>query len=138
MVAKTSLQDLAQQRIDEMDRSARAFISAWALALIFYVLEYSTRSAPGVMIPQLERAFASDGVGVGNILGTYYYTYSITSLVAGLALDRYGAKYVVPVGASVLGIGLVGLSAWQPWWLASIAAALLWFDHGERQRGAAS
>jgi MFS family permease len=88
-----------------MDRSARAYISAWALALVFYVLEYSTRSAPGVMIPQLEHAFGSDGVGVGNILGTYYYTYSITSLVAGLALDRYGAKYVVPLGSSVLGIG---------------------------------
>lgn len=88
-----------------MDRSARAYISAWALALGFYVLEYSTRSAPGVMIPQLEQALGSDGVRVGNILGTYYYTYSITSLVAGLALDRYGAKYVVPIGASVLGVG---------------------------------
>ena len=33
---------------------------------------------------------------------------------------------------TVIGIGLVGLSAWQPWWLASIAAALLWFDFAER------
>lgn len=89
----------------EMDRSAHAYILAWAMALIFYVLEYSTRSAPGVMIPQLERAFGSDGVGVGNILGTYYYTYSLTSLVAGLALDRYGAKYVIPIGSGILGIG---------------------------------
>jgi MFS family permease len=89
----------------EMDRSAHAYILAWAMALIFYVLEYSTRSAPGVMIPQLERAFSSDGAGVGNIVGAYYYTYSLTSLVAGLALDRYGAKYVVPIGSSILGIG---------------------------------
>jgi MFS family permease len=87
------------------DSSARAYIFAWAMALIFYVLEYSTRSAPGVMIPELERAFSRDGVGVGNILGTYYYTYSLTSLVAGLALDRYGAKYVVPIGSAILGVG---------------------------------
>lgn len=98
-------QDRAIQKPSEMDRSARAYILAWTMALMFYVLEYSTRSAPGVMIPQLERAFGSDGVGVGNILGTYYYTYSLTSLVAGLALDRYGAKYVVPVGSAILGIG---------------------------------
>jgi MFS family permease len=98
-------QDNAIAGSTELDGSARAYIFAWAMALIFYVLEYSTRSAPGAMIPQLERAFSSDGVGVGNILGTYYYTYSITSLVAGLALDRYGAKYVVPIGSSVLGIG---------------------------------
>ena len=98
----------------ETDGSAHAYIVAWAMALIFYVLEYSTRSAPGVMIPQLERAFGRDGVGVGNILGTYYYTYSITSLVAGLALDRYGAKYVIPIGSSVLGIGCLIFIAGNP------------------------
>jgi MFS family permease len=83
----------------------RPYVVAWAMALLFYVLEYSTRSAPGVMIPQLEQAFGRNGVGVSSILGTYYYTYSITSLVAGLALDRFGAKYVVPTGASILGLG---------------------------------
>src|SRR5208282_2944156 len=57
----------------EMDRSADAYILAWSMALIFYVLEYSTRSAPGVMIPQLARAFSTDGAGVGNIVGAYYY-----------------------------------------------------------------
>ena len=98
----------------ETDGSAHAYIVAWTIALIFYVLEYSTRSAPGVMIPQLERAFSRDGVGVGNILGTYYYTYSITSLVAGLALDRYGAKYVVPIGSSVLGIGCLVFISGNP------------------------
>jgi MFS family permease len=97
--------DITGEGSTKTDSSARSYIYAWAMALIFYVLEYSTRSAPGTMIPQLERAFSSDGVGVGSILGTYYYTYSITSLVAGLALDKYGAKYVIPIGSSVLGIG---------------------------------
>ena len=32
---------------------------------------------------------------------------------------------------TVAGIGLVGLSAWQPWWIASIVAALLWFGRVE-------
>jgi MFS family permease len=75
------------------------------MALLFYVLEYSTRSAPGVMIPRLEQAFGTNGVGIGSILGSYYYTYSIASLVAGLTLDRFGAKYVVPTGSCILGIG---------------------------------
>src|SRR5277367_6514649 len=88
-----------------MDRTTRPYIVAWVMALLFYVLEYSTRSAPGVMIPQLEQAFGQNGVGLGSILGSYYYTYSVTSLVAGLTLDRYGAKYVVPIGASILALG---------------------------------
>src|SRR3984885_9941398 len=88
-----------------MDRTTRPYIFAWVMALLFYVLEYSTRSAPGVMIPQLEQGFGTNGVGIGSILGTFYYTYSITSLVAGLTLDRFGAKYVVPTGSFILGIG---------------------------------
>ena len=88
-----------------MDRSTRPYVFAWVMALLFYVLEYSTRSAPGVMIPQLEQGFGTNGVGIGSILGSYYYTYSITSLVAGLTLDRFGAKYVVPTGSCILGIG---------------------------------
>src|ERR1700743_4005608 len=88
-----------------MDRTTRPYILAWVMALLFYVLEYSTRSAPGVMIPQLEQGFGTNGVGIGSILGSYYYTYSITSLVAGLTLDRFGAKYVVPTGSCLLRIG---------------------------------
>jgi fucose permease len=44
------------------------------------------------MIEQLSLAFGTTAVGVSAILGTYYYTYSITSLIAGAALDRAGAK----------------------------------------------
>jgi MFS family permease len=94
--------------------STRAFIFAWCAALLFYVLEYATRSAPAVMIPQLSTAFARNAVGVSAILGAYYYTYSVTSLVAGMALDRAGAKYAVSFGAAVLGIGCLIFSIASP------------------------
>lgn len=82
-----------------------AYRIAWGMALLFYVLEYATRSAPAVMIPELQQAFARTGLGVSSILGSYYYTYALTSLVAGLALDRAGARHVVPFGALVMGLG---------------------------------
>src|ERR1700733_6754228 len=85
--------------------AARAFILAWVFALVFYFLEYAVRSAPAVMIPELSGAFGVDGLGVSAILGVYYYTYSTTSLIAGVLLDRYGAKYVVPSGMAILGFG---------------------------------
>jgi MFS family permease len=82
-----------------------AYKVAWGAALIFYFLEYVVRSAPAVMIPELTTAFSADAIGVSAIIGAYYYTYSITSLVAGAALDRYGAKAPVAFGAILLGIG---------------------------------
>src|SRR5580698_6772287 len=83
----------------------RAFQIAWVLALCFYFLEYASRSAPAVMIEHLVTAFGTSAIGVSAILGTYYYTYSTTSLIAGAALDRVGAKKVVPIGIFILAVG---------------------------------
>jgi hypothetical protein len=64
---------------------ARGFVIAWVFALIFYFLEYAVRSSPSVMLPQLAISFGATALGVSSILVLYYYTYSITSLVAGAA-----------------------------------------------------
>jgi MFS family permease len=85
--------------------TAHAFIVAWVFSLAFYYLEYAVRSSPAVMIPELAKAFDVSALGVSNILGTYYYTYSITSLIAGILLDRLGAKYVVSAGMVILAVG---------------------------------
>src|SRR6201988_3868618 len=57
------------------------------------------------MVEHLATAFGTSAIGVSAILGTYYYTYSTTSLIAGAALDRVGAKKAVPVGIFILAIG---------------------------------
>ena len=85
--------------------TAHAFIVAWVFSLAFYFLEYAVRSSPAVMIPELARTFGVSALGVSDILGTYYYTYSTASLLAGILLDRLGAKYVVSAGMAILGAG---------------------------------
>ena len=72
--------------------STRPFVIAWVIALLFYVLEYATRSSPAVMIPQLSTAFGETAVGVSAILGAYYYTYSLVSLVAGGFFARFASR----------------------------------------------
>jgi fucose permease len=89
---------------------AKRYIIAWALALVFYFLEYAARSSPAVMIPELSTAFGATAVGVSAIIGTYYYTYSVTNLVAGVALDRTGGKWVIAIGAFVLAAGCFGFA----------------------------
>jgi sugar phosphate permease len=84
---------------------AKRYIIAWALALVFYFLEYAARSSPAVMIRELTAAFGVTVIGVSAIIGTYYYTYSVTNLIAGVALDRAGGKWVIPIGAFVLAAG---------------------------------
>ena len=85
--------------------SHHAYRIAWGAALIFYFFEYVSRSAPAVMIPELRSAYQIDAVELSAVLGAYYYTYSVTSLLAGAALDRFGAKFPVAFGAALLGVG---------------------------------
>jgi MFS family permease len=83
----------------------RAFVIAWFFTVVFYFLEYAVRSSPSVMISGLEAHFNTTALGIASILGIYYYTYSSMSLVAGAALDHFGAKRSVPVGITILGLG---------------------------------
>jgi MFS family permease len=83
----------------------RRFVIAWVFSGTFYFLEYVARSSPSVMIPQLASAFGTTVLGVSSILVLYYYTYSTASLIAGAALDHFGAKKPVPAGIAILAVG---------------------------------
>ncbi len=100
-----------------------AFVVAWAICLLFYFMQYAVRSAPSVMLPELTQAFGLTTLGVSSLLGLYYYTYSTFAIIAGASLDRWGAKYTIPIGVFFLAVGIlmfgVGVS-----WMASFGRLL--------------
>lgn len=87
------------------------FIAAWGFALVFYFIQYGLRSAPSVMVSDLTSAYGLSALGVSSLIGAYYYTYSTFALVAGASLDRYGPKYTVPAGVSILAVGCILFAA---------------------------
>lgn len=86
-------------------RLSIAALGAWLLVAVYYFYQYALRSAPSVMIPQLTDAFGINALGVSAVVGMFYYGYSPFSLVAGAALDRFGAQRIVPIGAALVGVG---------------------------------
>src|SRR3954449_2819064 len=88
-----------------MSRGASTAAGAWLVTALYYFYQYALRSAPAVMMPQLADAFGVTAMGVASMAGLFYYGYSPFSLVAGVALDRLGARRVVPLGAAAVGIG---------------------------------
>lgn len=87
------------------DSLKKYYVIAWVFGLIFYFLDYVIRSAPAVMIPELVSNFNTTELKLISIVGTYYYTYSTCSLIAGIALDKFGGKRSVFAGTFILGIG---------------------------------
>jgi MFS family permease len=88
-----------------MSRGARTATVAWLITAVYYFYQYTLRSAPAVMMPQLSEAFGLSAMGVASLAGLFYYGYSPFSLVAGAAMDRLGPRKVVPIGAAAVGIG---------------------------------
>ncbi len=84
-----------------------AFVAAWFFCLLFYFMQYAVRSAPSVMLPELTAAFGLTTLGVSSLVGLYYYTYSTFAIVAGASLDRWGAKYSIPIGVALLAVGII-------------------------------
>ena len=85
--------------------ASRAITIAWLVTAAYYFYQYSLRSAPGVMMPQLSEVFGLGTAAVASLVGLFYYGYSPFSLVAGVALDRLGPRKVVPIGALAVGAG---------------------------------
>ena len=88
-----------------MASGTRTAVIAWLITALYYFFQYTLRSAPAVMMPQLSDAFGLTATGVASLVGLFYYGYSPFSLVAGVALDRLGARRVIPIGAATVGIG---------------------------------
>ena len=88
-----------------MNKAARTAAVAWLVTAVYYFYQYTLRSAPAVMMPQLSEAFGVTAAGVASMAGFFYYGYSPFSLVAGVAMDRLGPRRVVPIGAAAVGVG---------------------------------
>ena len=88
-----------------MSSAARTATIAWLITAVYYFYQYTLRSAPAVMMPQLSDAFGLTATGVASMVGLFYFGYSPFSLVAGVTMDRLGPRKVVPLGAAAVGIG---------------------------------
>jgi MFS family permease len=88
-----------------LTNTSKAAGVAWLVTAVYYFYQYTLRSAPAVMMPQLSEAFGLSAMGVASMVGLFYWGYSPFSLVAGAALDRLGPRKVVPLGAAAVGVG---------------------------------
>jgi len=85
-------------------KSSAAWV-AWFLAALFYFYQYALRSAPAVMMPELSASLGLSTIGMASLVGLFYYGYSPFALVSGAAIDRLGARAVVPAGALMTAVG---------------------------------
>jgi hypothetical protein len=52
-----------------MNRGLKAAAIAWLVTAVYYFYQYTLRSAPAVMMPQLSDAFGLSALGVASMVG---------------------------------------------------------------------
>jgi MFS family permease len=89
-------------------------VVAWAVAALYYFVQYVMRSAPAVMMPQLEAALGLSAAGLTSLLGLFYFGYAPFSLVAGVAMDQLGPRLAIPFGAATMAVGALMFATGDP------------------------
>ncbi|WP_460044618.1 MFS transporter [Pseudomonas sp. S2_H01] len=95
------------QLFDVKPKIAHTALFMFVLCGLFHFSQYAARSAPGVMLPELGMNLGITTASLGALIGSYYYTYSLTSVVAGGVLDKFGARAPIAIGMVVMAIGCV-------------------------------
>ena len=100
-------QSSAEQKSDQAaGKGAKTTaVVIWVITALFYFYQYSLKSSPSVMLPQLSEAFSLSALGVASMAGLFYYGYATFSLVAGPAMDNLGLRRVLPIAAVTVGVG---------------------------------
>ncbi|MBK2126050.1 MFS transporter [Fangia hongkongensis] len=77
----------------------------WFIVAFFYFYEYILRSAPSIMIKQLEQYLHVNNLAIAAIIGAFYYSYAPLQLVAGSLMDKFGGKKILPFAVLLCAIG---------------------------------
>ena len=95
------------------------------LAAAFYCYEYLLRITPGLIVPELQRAFSVhgaylDATQIGHLSAFYYYAYTPMQIPVGLLMDRYGPRCVITFAVFCCAAGTVLFGFTEALWLAAV------------------
>jgi MFS family permease len=88
---------------------AQLLMLAWLLGAIFYFLDYVVRTSPAVMLHPLSLQFGITSLQTGSLLDSYFISYSLCSLIAGLSIDHLGPRIPLVAGCSILALGCLAI-----------------------------
>lgn len=70
----------------------------WGLAAIFGLYTFLLQGSPSVMIPQLMKTYQIDVIKIGVLTSSFFYTYIIMQIPAGMLVDLWGPRRILKVG----------------------------------------
>ncbi|QVL57025.1 MAG: MFS transporter [Simkaniaceae bacterium] len=69
----------------------------WGLGSIFALYTFLLQGSPSVMIPQLMKTYQIDVIKIGVLTSSFFYTYIIMQIPAGILVDLWGPRRILKV-----------------------------------------
>jgi MFS family permease len=88
---------MSTERVGLVQKVSPMAYVVFFLATSFYFYEYFLQISPSVLTTELMHDLKINAGTLGTISAFYYYTYTLFQLPAGLLIDKFGVKYVLPI-----------------------------------------
>jgi MFS family permease len=95
-----------------MSSKSRSAITSAALALVatlisIYIVSQFLRNSVGVIAPNLAHDLALSPAEIGLLSSVFFFTFAAVQIPLGMALDRFGPRLCLLVGAAIAVIGSI-------------------------------
>jgi predicted MFS family arabinose efflux permease len=104
-----------QQSIVEYSPAPFSAYMLWFIGAFFFAFQFALRLYPGLVIPELTRAYGIQADDIGFMSSLYYYGYAGMQIPMALLLNRFGPKNTIMLCALVCGISSI-MFAFSPQW----------------------
>ena len=97
----------------------------WLLGALFYCYGFFQRVAPSVIVEDLMRDFAASAAVLGNLSAFFYYAYAGVQLPVGVLVDRWGARSMLSMAATLCALGSLVFALTDSLWLAYLGRLMI-------------
>ena len=102
----------------------------WFLASVFCLFQFFLQVASSMMTTQYMDAFHLDSTGLGFLSSAFFYSYVLIQVPAGLLLDYFSIRTILPAAVFLVVIGCVLFAMSPTLWVAIIARVLMGIGAG--------
>lgn len=90
-------------------KNGKIFYGWWVVGatLILLILAYGVRGSFGIYLKPIAQSLGWNRAAVSGAFSIYLMVYSLSAFMMGSLTDRYGPKFVMALGAFLIGVGLI-------------------------------
>lgn len=97
----------------------------WLLSVSFFAYQFILRLWPGLMIQPIMQQFMIGATSFGFMASLYYYGYALMQMPIAILLEKYGARVIIFVCATVCGVATFCFTYTDDWTVACISRFLI-------------